>query len=1107
LPRPALYQIGKSIFSVNIEDWLLSHKLEEYIPAFVENRIDITLLTELGDADLRELGVQRLGDRKRMQKAILELSAQDEAQSVADKSPMPAGERRQVTVLFADLSGFTRLSSELGAEATHELLNQYFDVVDAIVANHGGRVDKHIGDSVMAVFGAPIAHDDDPMRAIHTAMAIHQSMPDLVQGRQHRAHIGIASGQVVASGTGSDTHREYTVTGDSVNLASRLQDLAKAGETLISNALYHVVTAGVECVSLGDTMIKGIDQPLAVWRVEGLRNTFATPYDTMVGRDTELAQFASTLDACLSHGHGQAVVLRGEAGIGKTRLVAECTALAASHGCVCHHGLVLDFGVGKGQEAIPAIVRSLLGIEAGAGKQLRSAKAKEAIIAGRLDRAQGIYLNDLLNLPQSDDEQVRYDVLDNASRNQGKCEVITGLLRSGKDDQAILVVVEDIHWASQLNLDYIAHIASVITDVNGLLLLTSRIEGYPLTDSWRADTGRCSLLTIDLGPLREADALKLASRYMDSHGGLAEDCVKRADGNPLFLEQLLHNQAEHGDGDVPPSIQSLVLARIDRLAGEDKGALQAASVLGQRFSVQALCFLTEVRNFSCDELIRRQLVKPADDQFLFAHALVQEGVYSSLIGAKRRALHCRAAAYFGDAEPILKAQHLDRGDDASADAAYLLAARFQADLLRFDSATNLAARGVELCHDDSTLCELLCVRGGALRELGDTKESVSIYSQALKIAPSPELRYQASIGLAKSHRISDQRDEALAAVDIAQQVSEQLDTPEQLALSHYLRGNVLFPSGDYARCLAEHERALALYRKAESSEGEARALGGLGDAYYLKGWMRSSYEQFTACIELCRQHGYRRIEADNHPMLGWTVSYLLQFEKALEYAERAIQLAGELNQRRVELQGRMMTGSANLRLGRLDQAEQQLRMALEISERIGATNFRANTGSMVARIAYRRGDVVARQRAASDAIQWLEQANPLFCGVAVFSVAACCVTDSKETRRLLDDAERLLDSGCVSHNQFDFGEYGIDAALDLGDYDRVERYAKRLEQYTQGEPLPLSDLLIARARVLVAWGRDQVDDALVAQTIQLRDSAVKVGFDSVSTALSRVLET
>ena len=154
-----------------IKDWLTSAGFEEYVPAFIENRIDVELLPELSNDDLKDLGVERLGDRKRILKLISNLVNVTSPTVVSAKSSeMPDSEKRQVTVLFADLSGFTNLSSKLGSEGTHELLNKYFSTVDSIIENHGGRIDKHIGDSVMAVFGAPIAHGDDLIRAIHSAI-------------------------------------------------------------------------------------------------------------------------------------------------------------------------------------------------------------------------------------------------------------------------------------------------------------------------------------------------------------------------------------------------------------------------------------------------------------------------------------------------------------------------------------------------------------------------------------------------------------------------------------------------------------------------------------------------------------------------------------------------------------------------------------------------------------------------------------------------------------------------------------------------------------------------------------------------------------------------
>jgi len=1092
-----------------IKDWLTSAGFEEYVPAFIENRIDVELLPELSNDDLKDLGVERLGDRKRILKLISNLVNVTSPTAVSAKgSEMPDSEKRQVTVLFADLFGFTNLSSKLGSEGTHELLNKYFSTVDSIIENHGGRIDKHIGDSVMAVFGAPIAHGDDPIRAIHSAIAIHKGMLALNTGQPHYAHVGIASGQVMASKTGSDAHREYTVTGDSVNLASRLQDLAKPGETLISGALYQMVSSQANCSILDNIALKGIEKPVSVWRVESLREwSPSTATNTLVGRDVELSQFSSTLDVCLASGHGQAVVVRGEAGIGKTRLITEFSEIARRRGCTCHRGLVLDFGVGKGQEAIPSIVRSLLKIESDIGTPSYTNYIQAVFDNGRLNESQRIFLNDLLDLSQSIDEQIRYDALNNNERTEGKRAVISSLIFNQEKSEPLLLIIEDVHWASKSILDDIAHLARTIANANGILLLTSRIDSYPLTDNWRTKIGSCSLLTIDLGPLRKSDAIKLANLHQETLSNLSEETIIRAGGNPLFLEQLLHNQIEHGNDDVPPSIQSLVLARIDRLPAKEKEALQAASVLGQRFAIDTLRYLIQIENYDCGELINRQLIKPDGDQFLFAHALVQEGVYNSLIAPKRKILHRRAADYFAQQDLLLAAQHLDRGEDPNASAAYLAAATSHALLYRFESSASLTKRGIELCNDDATLCSLLCVRGESLTHMGDTKAAIDSFTMALSKSPPLELRYDASIGLANAFRISDHRDSALEALSEAQKIAETLDIAEKLAQSHYLRGNILFPTGDYTRCLAEHERALQLYQKARSSQGEARALGGVGDAYYLQGRMLSSHQQFKACIELCQDKGFRQIEAANRPMLGWTAGYTLELRAALKYGELAVDLARELNQRRAELQGLMMSGFAHLRLGNLQSAESYLQLALELSKKIGASNFRAYTGTILARLVYQRGNAADSRQASHNALKWLEDSYLPFCGASAYAIAACCATDAAESARLLDKGESILNSGAVSHSQFDFAEFAIDAALNLKDFARVNHIVDRLENYTHHEPLPLSNLLIEYGRVQASWGRNEISEKLIIETERLYVIATNCNFESIATKLSTLINT
>ncbi|HET6522807.1 MAG TPA: adenylate/guanylate cyclase domain-containing protein, partial [Geminicoccaceae bacterium] len=290
------------------------------------------------------------------------------AASVTSAPAAPEGERRQVTVLFADLADYTRLGGELDAEDLHALMGRFFDAVDGIVEGYGGTVDKHIGDCVMATFGAPTAHGNDPERAARAALDIQAAMPGLsaAAGRPLRVHVGLASGQVVASGTGAAGQGAYTVTGESVNLASRLTDAAGPGETLAAEAVYRAVARLLDGEAVGEIAVKGFDRPVSVWRLRGLRRAAEVPRRPFVGRRAELRQFEGVLEACRATGGGLAVYLRGEAGIGKTRLAEEFRRLAAARDFACHTGLVLDFGVGSGRDAIRTVARGLLGLAADA---------------------------------------------------------------------------------------------------------------------------------------------------------------------------------------------------------------------------------------------------------------------------------------------------------------------------------------------------------------------------------------------------------------------------------------------------------------------------------------------------------------------------------------------------------------------------------------------------------------------------------------------------------------------------------------------------------------------------------------------------------------------
>ncbi len=264
--------------------------------------------------------------------------------------------------MFIDLSGYTAMSSGLDPEETHHLLKQFFEVVDGLIVEFGGTIDKHIGDNVMALFGAPIAHGNDTERAVRAALAVHAAMPGLAQesGRALSVHIGIALGEVIASGLGSASHRAYTVTGDAANLAARLMDLAAGGETLVSEAVRQATEAMVTYAPRGELSVKGLAQPQNAFSLLGLAAERAAEPD-LVGRTSELSQLVSLLDACRSDGHGAAAAIRGDPGIGKSRLLREVEREARQRGFRSVRGSVLDFGARAGQDAIAAITAGSIG--------------------------------------------------------------------------------------------------------------------------------------------------------------------------------------------------------------------------------------------------------------------------------------------------------------------------------------------------------------------------------------------------------------------------------------------------------------------------------------------------------------------------------------------------------------------------------------------------------------------------------------------------------------------------------------------------------------------------------------------------------------------------
>jgi class 3 adenylate cyclase len=384
-----------------LQTWLQELGLDKYAGVLAANEIDLEILPELSDHDLKELGLP-LGPRKKLLLAIAQLqhnpttaaqpatSATTAEVSLWSRTP---GERKPVTMLFADIVGSTALTEHLDAEETHELLYGAIRRLCETVEHSGGTVCRFMGDGLMAMFGAPLADERHALRACQAALAMQSAIVQYAAGLHEKygcelqIRVGLHSGVVVVLQVGEPEHPEYDASGPTVPVAARLEQAATPGTILLSYATYALAQDWIEAEALAAVSVKGVSEPVAVFRLQRLHTpdevSALAEHTPLVGRQGEVGLFKGLASACHARARGQTLLVRGEAGIGKTRLIEEFMTIARRHGMAVHQGLVLDFGAGTGQDALSMLVRSLLDLPPD-GDQAAPAAAIARAIADRI---------------------------------------------------------------------------------------------------------------------------------------------------------------------------------------------------------------------------------------------------------------------------------------------------------------------------------------------------------------------------------------------------------------------------------------------------------------------------------------------------------------------------------------------------------------------------------------------------------------------------------------------------------------------------------------------------------------------------------------------------
>jgi class 3 adenylate cyclase/tetratricopeptide (TPR) repeat protein len=941
-------------------------------------------------------------------------------------------ERKVVTVLFADLVGFTARAESLDPEDVEAILRPYHERLRTELEQRGGTVEKFVGDAVMAVFGAPAAHEDDPERAVRAALAIRDG---IAEDGKLEVRVAVNTGEALVNVDARPEAGEAMVSGDVVNTASRLQSAAPTNGILVGESAYRATHHVIEYREHSAVEAKGKGEPVPVWeaveakaRVGVEVDALATP---LVGREQECDLLLSTFDRVRRESSTQLVTIAGVPGIGKSRLVAELYGGLEREAELTNwrRGRALPYGEGGALWAFAEMVKAQAGI-------LESDGASDA--ARKLRDAVGAFV------PEEDLAWVvaRLEPLvglaGEASARDESFAAWRRFVEALADQRPTVLVFEDLHWADDELLDFVDELVDWVEDVPLLVVATARPELFDRRPDWGG--GKRNALTVSLAPLDDSETAKLLAGLLDRNLLPAEQqqqLLARAGGNPLYAEQFARMFAERGDAGaaLPGTVQGIIAARLDSLPTEEKALLFDAAVLGKTFWRGALPgedVEAHLRSLQRKEFIRRERRSSVagENEFAFAHLLIRDVAYAQIPRAERAAKHVHAARWIdslaGDRSDDLAELRVHHylsalelleavGGDASelvdpAVTALLAAVERSLKVFAFSQTERYAARALELCPD------------------GDPRRPKALFALA------------SAEGELGKREFSEHTAEAAA-------VYAALGDVELAAEAEILAANWLWNFGDRDGAHAAAQRALALVGDAPPSRVKAAALGAQARLLMLSGKHRESLELARDGLEVARDLGEEGLQANLLITVGTTRNML--GEGGLDDLTQGIEIADRLNIPREYTRGHNNYVEDLLERGELGEVAERYGLALERMERLGIIQSVAWLLPQQAAFAYATGD-------------WDEAERRL---------------------RRFEDLLRTM-SGHYLEVQADETRALIAGAR--GDRAAGQRWERTLERgRTVKDPQALGPALTGYARFLVEAGRREQANALVDEYLEL----------------------
>ncbi|MFN0116505.1 MAG: hypothetical protein ACKVPY_17685, partial [Paracoccaceae bacterium] len=659
--------------------------------------------------------------------------------------------------------------------------------------------------------------------------------------------------------------------------------------------------------------------------------------------------------------------------------------------------------------------------------------------------------------------------------------------------------IEDLHWASPAQRELLAAFLAASASVRCFFLTTSRQEGDPCFAPGPGALSPATLL--ELGPLPDADARELAAGLFSGDEGVVSELVGRSGGHPLFLEHLLRFSLSEGTQRVPDSVRGVVLAGVDRLDRAAKGLLQAASVLGQWGSLDALEAIVG-RRVALEGSGQRYLVQSGAGEFRFSHALVRDAIHETLLESTRRGLHAKAAARFEGRDSALFAQHLDHAGDARAAAAYLAAAAEAFDRVAYDRAGDLARSGLAAGAEGGTSAALGLLHGRTLQARGRMAEAIEALTRTIEAAADPADRARAEIALAGALRVVERPDEARALLEAAEGRIAGGEAWRELSELWHLRGNLHFPRGEIAACRAAHRRALDFAEKAGSVGHVARALGGIGDAEYAAGRLLSAHEVFSRAVALAEANGLPDIVASTKNMavlarvLAGPVAGLDgEIEAAVGAARRIGQARGEV----VALHGAMWVRLID---GRVEGIAPFFERAQALAEGIGARRFMAENLAFLGEGRRIAGDLAGARAALEEALAISRQTGMGYIGAMILGYLALATPDEPERRAaLIAEGEALVRAHSLPHNAMILYASAIECALEDGAPGEVRRLSEALRAAFAEEPIPFAEYVLTAAALRLRVGEGERGEGLRRALREAAARGREMGFNMLAGGL------